>query len=194
MIPISVRTEDEKGAMGNKVSAMLTSLATTLEDPSERLAAIAAGTRQAKEQDKAIPADILSDWTEFMAPAVAARAARLYSAMRVADKVRPPFNVIISNVPGPAMPLYTGGAEVEAMYPMGPIADGAGLNITIFSYRGSIHFGLVACRETVPDVDLLVDHLQDSLDELTKAVEEGAGARPLADRPPRPGEAAPAPA
>ena len=194
MVPISVRTEDEKGEMGNKVSAMLTSLATTIDDPGERLAAIVAGTRQAKEQEKAIPADILSDWTEFMAPALAARAARLFSSMRVADKVRPPFNVIISNVPGPAIPLYTGGAELEAMYPMGPIADAAGLNITIFSYRGSIHFGLVACRETVPDVDRLVDHLQDSLDELSKAAGEAAGTGPPPERPPRPGAAAPAPA
>ena len=193
MVPISVRSSDEKGQMGNKVSAMLVSLATTIEDPRERLAAIVAGTRQAKEQEKAIPAETLSDWTEFMAPAVAARAARLYSSMRVADKVRPVFNVIISNVPGPAMSLYTGGAELEAMYPMGPIGDGAGLNITIFSYRGSIHFGLVACRETVPGLDRLVDHLQDSLDELSKAVQEGVSAGP-APGPSGSGEAAPAPA
>ncbi|MEJ7764658.1 MAG: wax ester/triacylglycerol synthase family O-acyltransferase [Acidimicrobiales bacterium] len=178
MVPISVRTEDQRGEMGNKVSAMLTSLATTVEDPGERLEAIVAGTRQAKEQEKAIPADTLSDWTEFMAPAVAARAARLYSSMRVADKVRPPFNVIISNVPGPSTPLYTGGAELEAMYPMGPIADGAGLNITIFSYRGSIHFGVVACRETVPEVDRLAAYLQDSLDELSKTAEERSGDTP----------------
>ena len=194
MVPISVRTADEKGEMGNKVSAMLTSLATTIDDPRERLAAIVAGTRRAKEQEKAIPADTLSDWTEFMAPAVAARAARLYSAMRVADRVRPLFNVIISNVPGPAMPLYTGGAQLEAMYPMGPIADGASLNITIFSYRGSIHFGLVACRETLPDVDRLADQLQESLDELTKAAEEATSDSPSPPRPPRSGAAEPAPA
>ncbi len=194
MVPISVRTKGEKGEMGNKVSAMLTSLATTIDDPSERLEAIVAGTRRAKEQEKAIPAATLSDWTEFMAPAVAARAARLYSSMRVADKVRPLFNVIISNVPGPGMALYTGGAEVEAMYPMGPITDSAGLNITIFSYRGSIHFGLVACRETVPDLDRMVDHLQDSLDELSKAAEERAGEAPPPERPSRPSAAAVAPA
>ena len=182
MVPISVRTEDQKGEMGNKVSAMLTSLATTIDDPGERLEAIVAGTRQAKEQEKAIPADTLSDWTEFMAPAVAARAARLYSSMRVADKMRPLFNVVISNVPGPSFPLYTCGAELEAMYPMGPIADGVGLNITIFSYRDSIHFGLVACRETVPDVDRMTVYLQDTLDELLKSAEERASERPAARR------------
>ena len=176
MVPISVRTEDQKGAMGNKVSAMLTSLATTIEGPGERLEAIVAGTRRAKDQEKAIGADTLSDWTEFMAPALAARAARLYSAMRVADKMRPLFNVVISNVPGPGFPLYTCGAELEAMYPMGPITDGVGLNITIFSYRGSIHFGLVACRETMPDLDLMPGFLQDGLDELVKAAHERSGA------------------
>ena len=194
MVPISVRTAGEQGEMGNKVSAMLTSLATTVADPGERLAAIVEGTRRAKDQEKAIPAGTLSDWTEFMAPAVAARAARLYSSMRVADLVRPLFNVIISNVPGPNIPLYSCGAELEAMYPMGPITDGVGLNITIFSYRGTIHFGLVACRETVPDLDRLADHLQDSLDELLKAAAERTAERPaLSDRPPL-GAAAPAPA
>ena len=194
LVPISVRTAGEKGEMGNKVSAMLTSLATTIDDPGERLAAIIEGTRRAKDQEKAIPADTLSDWTEFMAPAVAARAARLFSAMRVADKMRPLFNVIISNVPGPNLPLYTGGAQLEAMYPMGPITDGVGLNITIFSYRGTIHFGLVACRETVPDVDQLAGHLQDSLDELLKAAEERTAERPAPPKRPTSGAAAPAPA
>ena len=179
MVPISVRTDDDKGAMGNKVSAMLTSLATTVDDPGDRLEAIVAGTRRAKDQEKAIPADTLSDWTEFMAPAVAARAARLYSSMRVADKMRPLFNVVISNVPGPNIQLYTGGAELEAMYPMGPITDGVGLNITIFSFRGNIHFGLVACRESVPEVDRIARHLQDSLDELVKSAEERSGERPV---------------
>jgi len=192
MVPISVRTEDDKGAMGNKVSAMLTSLATTIDDPAQRLAAIVVGTRRAKEQEKAIPADTLSDWTEFMAPALAARAARLYSVMRVADRVRPVFNVIISNVPGPSIPLYTGGAQLEAMYPMGPVADGAGLNITIFSYRGSIHFGLVACRETMPELDRMADHLQDSLDELSKTVDERTCASSEPKPPPPVAEPAPA--
>ncbi len=194
MVPISVRTEDEKGEMGNKVSAMLTSLATTIQDPGERLAAIVEGTRRAKDQERAIPADILSDWTEFMAPAVAGLAARLYSSMRVADRVRPLFNVIISNVPGPNIALYSCGAELEAMYPMGPITDGVGLNITIFSYRGTIHFGLVACRETIPDLDRIAHHLQDSLDELLKsAAERPVEQMPARDRPPDRGEAAPAP-
>ena len=175
MVPISVRTEDQQGAMGNRVSSMLTGLATDVEDPVERLHVISAGTRQAKEQDKAIGADTLTDWTEFAAPALAARAARLYSRNKVADRLRRPlFNVTISNVPGPPFPLYSAGSRMVALYPMGPIADGAALNITVMSYMGSMYFGLVAGRDAVPDVWDLAHGLNQSLDELKKAA-DGAG-------------------
>jgi diacylglycerol O-acyltransferase / wax synthase len=171
MVPISVRTEDEKGAMGNRVSSMLVSLASTIEDPVERLHAITEGTKGAKDQDKAIGADTLADWTEFAAPALAARAARLYSRMRLADRHRPIFNVTISNVPGPNFPLYSAGARMVAMYPMGPIADGAALNITVMSYMGTMFFGLNACKETVPDVWDIARNIRSAMDELTKAAD-----------------------
>ena len=118
----------------------------------------------------------------------------LMPMLRMQGIVRPPYNLIISNVPGPNIALYSCGAELEAMYPMGPITDGAGLNITIFSYRGTIHFGLVACRETVPDLDRLAGHLHNSLDELLKAAEERTAERPALSKRPPPGAAAPAPA
>jgi WS/DGAT/MGAT family acyltransferase len=171
MVPISVRSDEHKGAMGNRVSSMLTALATDLEDPLERLRVISAGTRQAKEQDKAIGADTLMDWTEFAAPALAARAARLYSRMKVADRLRPFFNVTISNVPGPPFPLYCAGARMVALYPMGPIADGLALNMTVMSYMGSMYFGLVAGRDAVPDVWDLAHGINQSLDELKKAAD-----------------------
>ncbi|HEV3352257.1 MAG TPA: wax ester/triacylglycerol synthase family O-acyltransferase [Acidimicrobiales bacterium] len=172
MVPISVRTDDQKGAMGNRVSSMLTGLATDIEDPVERLHLISAGTRQAKEQDKAIGADTLMDWTEFAAPALAARAARLYSNMKVADRVRRPlFNVTISNVPGPPFPLYCAGSRMVALYPMGPIADGAALNMTVMSYLSSMYFGLVAGRDAVPDVWDLAHGINQSVDELKKAAD-----------------------
>jgi WS/DGAT/MGAT family acyltransferase len=171
MVPISVRSDDEQGAMGNRVSSMLVSLATDLDDPLERLRVISAGTRQAKEQDKAIGADTLMDWTEFAAPALAARAARLYSRTKVADRLRPLFNVTISNVPGPPFPLYCAGARMVALYPMGPIADGLALNMTVMSYMGSMYFGLVAGRDAVPDVWDLAHGITQSLDELKKAAD-----------------------
>ncbi|HVF32682.1 MAG TPA: wax ester/triacylglycerol synthase family O-acyltransferase [Acidimicrobiales bacterium] len=175
MVPISVRTEDLKGAMGNQVSQMLVSLATSVDDPVERLHAISAGTEGAKEQEKAIGAETLMNWAEFAAPAVAARAARLYSNMKLADRHRPLFNVTISNVPGPNFPLYSAGSRMVAMYPMGPIADGGGLNMTVMSYMGTMFFGLVACRDTVPDVWDIARGLESSLEELRKAAERAAG-------------------
>ena len=171
MVPVSVRTEDEKGTMGNKVSSMFVSLATELEDPLKRYAAIVEGTSSAKEQEKAISASVLTDWAEFAAPAVAARAFRLASNMRVMERMTPIFNVTISNVPGPPFPLYSAGAQMKAMYPMGPITDGVGLNITVMSYMGTMFFGLLACPEVVPDAWTLAAHMNDSLDELTKAAE-----------------------
>ena len=169
MVPISVRADAEKGAMGNRVSGMLVSLATTIDDPVERLHAISLSTRQAKEQDRAIGADTLTNWTEFAAPAVAARAARLISTLKVADRVRPLFNVVISNVPGPNFPLYSAGARMVAMYPMGPISEGVGLNITVMSYLGSVGFGLVGCREVAPHLEDLAADIGGALDELVKA-------------------------
>ena len=177
MVPISVRADNEKGDMGNRVSSMLTGLATDIEDPVERLHLISAGTRDAKEQDKAIGADTLTDWTEFAAPALAARAARLYSRTKVADRVkRPLLNVTISNVPGPPFPLYCAGSRMVALSPMGPIADGAALNITVMSYMGSMYFGLVAGRDAVPDVWDLAHGLNQALDDLKKAAD--AAGRP----------------
>lgn len=173
-VPISVRTEDQKGALGNRVSGMLVRLVTTIEDPVERLTAIREATKDAKEQDKAIGADTLSDWTEFAAPALAARAARLASSLRVWDRLaRPVFNLVISNVPGPNMPLYSAGARVLGIWPMGPVADGSGLNITVMSYMGNVNFGLVAGREIAPDLDKLGGFIDESIEELLKA----AGAR-----------------
>ncbi|MDQ3106772.1 MAG: wax ester/triacylglycerol synthase family O-acyltransferase [Actinomycetota bacterium] len=175
MVPISVRTEDLKGAMGNQVSQMLVSLATSVADPVERLHTISNGTDGAKEQEKAIGAETLMNWAEFAAPAVAARAARLYSNMKLADRHRPLFNVTISNVPGPNFPLYSAGSRMVAMYPMGPVADGGGLNITVMSYMGTMFFGLVACADTVPEVWDIAHGLDAALDELRKAAEKSSG-------------------
>jgi WS/DGAT/MGAT family acyltransferase len=169
LVPVSVRTEDQKGTMGNKVSGMLVSLASDVEDPVERLRAITEATRRAKDQDKAIGADALVDWTEFMAPAVANRAARLLSSTVVSDRMRPLFNVTISNVPGPPFPLYSAGSRMEAIYPLGPITDGMSLNITVMSYLGTVFFGVIGCREVTPDIDRLSHWLTESADELLKA-------------------------
>jgi WS/DGAT/MGAT family acyltransferase len=169
MCPISVRSEADKSAMGNQISSMLVSLASDLRDPIDRMRVIQESTKHAKDQANAIGADTLMNWAEFAAPAVAASAMRIYSRMKVADRHRPFYNTVISNVPGPQFPLYMSGAKMLAMYPMGPLNDGAGLNMTLISYLGQVHFGLVACPDMIPDVDHLAALIPESLAELKKA-------------------------
>jgi hypothetical protein len=138
----------------------------------------------AKGNLAAIPAETLMDYTQFAPPAVAARAMRMVSRMRIADRMNPPFNVIISNVPGPNVPLYMAGAELKHFYPVSTIADGQGLNMTVQSYNGNLDFGFVACRELVPDVWLLTELLQKSMKELLAAANKVA-AKPVARAAPK---------
>ena len=132
---------------------------------------------EVKEQQKAIGADTLGDWAEFAAPALAGTAARLYSRTKMADRHRPLFNVTISNVPGPPFPLYSIGARMVANYPVGPIMDGGGLNMTVMSYLDQLDFGLQACPDVLPDLWSLADALPTALDELAKATGVDAGRR-----------------
>src|SRR6202044_3729726 len=128
MIPVSVRDPGSRGALGNKVSAML-----------------------------------------------AARAARVMTATGLLHRL-PPFNITISNVPGPNVPVYLCGARLIAHYPVSVVTDGQGLNITLVGYLGQLHFGLVACRELVPDIDVLAGYLPEELALLVEAAEQrGAG-------------------
>ena len=166
VVPVSVRADGEKGTQGNKVSAMFTSLATDIDDVGERVAAISASTMGAKEDHNAIGARTLTDWAEWAAPRTFGLAARLYSSMGLANSHRPIHNLVISNVPGPSFPLYLAGAEMVAAYPMGPIMDGAGLNITVMSYRDSVDIGFMACRYLVDDVWDLAAEVQPAFDEL----------------------------
>jgi diacylglycerol O-acyltransferase / wax synthase len=191
MVPVSVRTESEKGAMGNRVSSMLVSLATEVSDPAVRLQVIGDATREAKERH-AIGADALTDWAEFAAPALLGRAARLYSRMQLANRHRPVFNVTISNVPGPPFPLYSAGARLVANYPMGPIFDGAGLNMTVMSYMDQLDFGLQGDPQLLGDPWILAGHLEEALAELAATVPELDGEtlviRPFGASPERPVE------
>jgi len=170
MVPVSVRSTDEQGEQGNKVSSAFASLATTIDDPVERLAAIHESMSTAKEAQELIGADALQNWAEFAAPAVAAQAARVYTSLHLADRHRPLFNVVISNVPGPPFPLYVAGARVVATNPIGPIFDGAGLNITVMSYEDRLDFGLLACPDLVDDVQALADAVAAALDDLEQAL------------------------
>lgn len=166
MVPVSVRTGHEDERFQNRVSAMFTDLATNEPDPVKRLRHVQGSLIAAKEHFAAIPADTLQDFTRFAPPAIAARAMRMYSRLRIADRMNPPFNLVISNVPGPNIPLYSSGAQLLHYYPVSTLIDGQGLNITVQSYNGNLDFGFLACRELVPDIWVLVDLLHESMDEL----------------------------
>ena len=164
-VPISLRSPDEAGTFGNQVSNLIAAIPTHLDDPLARLRASHESMRAAKERHAAIPASVLTDITQSSMPAVNAQAARVSAELRLAEK-NIAFNVTISNVPGPRTPLYIAGAKLVGLYPLSAIADGMGLNITVNGYNDGLGFGLVACRELVPDVDNLAGYLMDELDAL----------------------------
>jgi WS/DGAT/MGAT family acyltransferase len=168
-VPVSVRTEEQRGTMGNKLSAMLVSLASTIDDPVERLRAIGVGSAQAKAQDKVFGVQELGEWAEVLSPGLVSRGARFASRLKLLERMPPLHNVIVSNFPGPPFPLFFSGSRMVAAYPMGPVMDGAPLNITVQSYMGTLFFGLLACRDAVPDVWDAAQYLDDALDELSKA-------------------------
>jgi len=167
-VPVSVRTTNEDGALGNKVSMLLAPMPTNLSDPGERLAATHVAMRAVKDQHGAIPAGLLADVTQFAMPALANQAWRLSAKLRLMERVNP-FNLFVSNVPGPNVPLYYAGAELLAYYPVSALFDGQGLNITVMSYRGNLYFGLVACPLLVPDLDVMANFLREELGALTAA-------------------------
>jgi diacylglycerol O-acyltransferase / wax synthase len=171
MIPVSVRDPAGQGALGNKVSAMLAMLPTHVADPGQRLELVHQATKIAKAQQAAIPQGLVDQISDFAPPALTARAARVVFATGVLHRL-PPFNLTISNVPGPNVPVYLCGARMIAHYPISVVTDGQGLNITLVGYLGQLHFGLVASRELVPDIDVLAGYLVDELELLVTAAEK----------------------
>jgi WS/DGAT/MGAT family acyltransferase len=161
VVPVSVTPDVAELKGSNKVSAMFVQLPCELDDPLERLKAIHEGTKGAKEEHKALGATTLQNWAEHATPNVFAMAARLYTGMKLADRHRPVANLVISNVPGPDFPLYMGGTQMLGMFPLGPVMDGMGLNITIMSYRGVLYWGLASDARAVPrlwDIAAAIPH------------------------------------
>jgi diacylglycerol O-acyltransferase len=170
--PVSVRVEEEKGTGGNKVSAMFAELPTQVDDPAKRVELICQSTSGGKTDHELVGARTLTDWAEWSAPRTFGLASRLYGSMHLADSMRPIQNLVISNVPGPPFPLYLAGAELIAAYPMGPIMDGAGLNITVLSYRNHIDIGFMADRDLVPDVWDIAAAVDPAFEELLALAEQ----------------------
>ena len=142
LVPVSTRPGGATSAagtpLGNQVSGMLVSLPTDVEDPVQRLSAVARSTAVAKEQERLTGGRLLADLAEISPPALASRAARWASGLGLFNRL-PLCNVVVSGVPGPDFALWCAGSRVTALYPVGPVADGVGLNVTAMSYRGAIH-------------------------------------------------------
>ncbi|MDQ6698126.1 MAG: wax ester/triacylglycerol synthase family O-acyltransferase [Actinomycetota bacterium] len=169
MIPVSIRTGDEADKWSNRVSSIFTPIPTDEADPIQRVKRVHEAMDVAKERFALLPADMLTDYAQFSPPALAARAARVATRLRVADRLNSPVNVVISNVPGPREALYLAGAKLLHYYPVSTIVEGQGLNITVQSYRDTLDFGLVGARELVPDLDRLADGIVAEMEALADA-------------------------
>jgi diacylglycerol O-acyltransferase / wax synthase len=159
-IPFSVRPADDDGE-GNAITFIIATLGTDIADPIERLAAIRASTRRAKQHVQRLPRQAMTQYTLLlMAPYMAS----LMSG--IGGRTRPMFNVTISNVPGPEQPLYFRGARMEASYPVSLVSHGQALNITCQSYAGHLHFGFTGCRDSLPHMQRIATYTGEALAEL----------------------------
>lgn len=168
MVPVSVHDKSDRPGT-NQVSGMFTELATQISDPVERLHTIGDRNPIVKNHNEALGAGLLQDWSQFAAPAVFGTAMRLYARLRLAERHPVVHNLVISNIPGPPVPLYFLGALITGMFPLGPVFHGAGLNITVMSLDGHLHVGLVSCSELAPELWDLADAFATALDELLGA-------------------------
>ncbi|SNS89652.1 WS/DGAT/MGAT family O-acyltransferase [Rhodococcoides kyotonense] len=174
VVPVSVHEKSSRPGT-NQVSAMFASLATDIADPAERLRVISKSHEVGKDHNREIGASLLQDWAQFASPATFAIAMRAYAALDLAERHPVVHNLVISNVPGPPVPLYFLGAKVTGLFPLGPIMHGAGLNITVMSGDGRLDVGIIACREQAPDLQKLADAMSTALDELLDAAHTRVG-------------------
>jgi WS/DGAT/MGAT family acyltransferase len=169
MAPISVRATSERGAMGNQVAAMNVAIGTHIADPVERLKSVHADAASSKEMTNAVGAKLMTDYSQFIPSTTAALATRLYTRLGMANTTNPPFNCVITNVPGPQVPLYCAGAKMVAHYGLGPVFDGMGLIFPVVSYCGRITISVTACREMLPDPEFFAQCLESSFADLQAA-------------------------
>jgi len=167
MVPVSVRTADQRGTLGNQVTAMMATLPVWCEDPKRRMEIVRESMGDLKQSKQAVGAALLTQLADFAPPTIAGQAARLQSRQRF-------FNLVVTNIPGPQFPLYLMGRRMERVFPMVPLAKNQGVCIGIMSYDGQVNFGLIGDYDGMPDLDDLADDLEASIAELLDA----AGGKP----------------
>jgi diacylglycerol O-acyltransferase len=175
MVPVSVRADADRGALGNQVATMFAPLPVGIEDPRACFDRVHAAMGDLKQSGQAVGAQVLTELTGFAPPTIMAQAARLQSRQRY-------FNLVVTNVPGPQFPLYVLGRRLTALYPQVPLAAGQGLGIAIMSYDGGLYFGLMGDYDVVPELGDLAGDLAEAIGEL--AVVAGAEMKDAGKRPP----------
>jgi diacylglycerol O-acyltransferase / wax synthase len=170
MVPVSVRADEEHGALGNRVAAIMAPLPVWCDDPIRRQKLIHETMGDLKQSGQAVGAEILTGLANFAPPTIASQAARLQSAQRF-------FNLVVTNIPGPQFPLYVLGREMVALFPMVPLAQKQAMCVGIMSYNGKIHFGLIGDYEVMADIDSLALDLEASISELSEATPKPKKAR-----------------
>ena len=176
MVPVSVRADSERGALGNKVAAVYAPLPIGLEDPIARFRDVHEAMRGLKESGQAVGAETITALADFAPPTILSQAARIQAVQRL-------FNLTVTNVPGPQFPLYLLGRQLSRLYPLVPIVENAALGIAIMSYNGRIDFGLVSDYDALPDLDDIAAAIEAAIAELAGVAASSGRAAQRASAP-----------
>jgi diacylglycerol O-acyltransferase / wax synthase len=168
LVPVSIRSEDERGEAGNRIAAMRGPLPVYCDDPVECLGIVRAEMGELKESKQALGAEVIAGLQDFAPPTLLAQASRLNFSTRL-------FNLIVTNVPGPQFPLYLQGRELQKIIPVAFLPEDHALAIAIMSYNGSFEFGLLGDYDAMPDMDFAQAAIEDTIAELLEAAREVAG-------------------
>ena len=171
MVPISVRANVDRGALGNQLTAMWAPLPVGMTDPIQRLLRIRHEMQSIKDSGQAVGAQVLTSLSGFAPPTIVAQAARLQSRQRF-------FNIVVTNVPGPQFPLYMLGRRLDAIFPLVPLAKNTALGIAILSYNGQLNFGLTADFDALPDVEMLAEEIESCIEEIAASATAPTASRP----------------
>jgi len=178
MAPISVRGKDEKGDMGNQVAAMIAPLGTHIADPLERLRFVHSQTANSKAMSEALGARNMTEISKVSPALFMALGAQLYTRLQLANRMAPPFSTVVTNVPGPPVPIYSAGARLESMMGLLCLTDGMGLGHVVQSYVDEATISFTACRKLMPDPEFYVQCIEESFAELRDAPVETQAAQP----------------
>jgi len=170
LVPVSIRTEDDRGTLGNRIAAMRGPLPVYIEDPVMRLQAVRQAMGSLKESKQAVGAEVLAAVESFAPPTILAQASRLNFSTRL-------FNLIVTNVPGPQFPLYVRGREMEDVFPIAFLPRNHALAVAIMSYNGKMNFGLLGDYDAMGDIDVVADGIELTLAEMLALARKEARAR-----------------